>query len=263
MPQQHAPPNRWEATPPMLEQLRVILDRRDADPESDPLVQHWPVVIQSGISADAGLGVELRSRNPHAPCPAGTVVALYPGATRRHAPVLIDAWGEPEVVNLPPLGVTEMGGRYCVNTHFFSIDGAPELAQRTFGGLSTTAMRWACGHRINHPPRTMPLVNVVPVPAHVALLSTERLVRTNFPDVIPSTIFVADDTMPWVPNYWAADWLFEVAADGYRAPRPKHAPIPVLMMVTSTEVESGQELFFDYRLGRAATRHFPWYHHIA
>eukprot|EP01043_Picozoa_sp_COSAG02_P042168 COSAG02_NODE_3560_length_6556_cov_20.015778_1_plen_259_part_00 len=255
------PQQDWPTTPSLLEQLRFVLSRHDTDPEHDPLVEHWPVVTQSGIS-DAGLGVELRCRNPRCPCPAGKLVALYPGATRLHAPVMIDAWGEPEAVNLPPLGVTEMRARYVLNTHFFTLDGAPELSEQTYGGFETHAMRWACAHRINHPPRSKPQVNVVPVPAHVALLSEETNVRRDYPAIVPSTLFLTDDTMSWVPKNWVADWNFEMVGDGQRVPRPGHAPLPVLMMVTTTTVANGQELFFNYRLGRAAARQYPWYHHV-
>ena len=74
------------ATPELLRQLKEILTQRNREPESQDGVDHWPAVVESSCM-DGGLGVVAVCRDPSKPIPAGSIVALYPGAARLHPPV--------------------------------------------------------------------------------------------------------------------------------------------------------------------------------
>ena len=242
----------------MLRQLHELIAWRDSDPAQRADIAHWPTVVESSAPG-GGLGVVATCRDPHRPIPPGTLICCYPGLVRLHPPVMLDAWGEQEPVTLPPLGLTSAGHTYTLNTGSYTVDGAPETAVRSYGDHPLEQMRWACGHRINHPPRSHPHINVTPIPAYAAPLAAEGDPMVCS-EVAASTVHLTEQLMQWVPSRWAADWRYETVHDGQRSLLPRQAPVPVLMMVTCAEVFSGEELHYDYQLVDDGT--YPWYFRV-
>jgi hypothetical protein len=198
-------------------------------------------VSQTGGSTpgieSAGLGVRISTAPRGGSVPSGTVVAIYPGVARLHAPVLALVGAESGVV-LPALGETRFGQDYVANRFWGSVDGSPELLESIIFPGS-----FAVGNRINHPPAGTP-PNVA---LRDAFVVNEALGDAGVhADLVPR-LSVPPEVFAALPVRWAAPWRYQLA-DGTRGDLDRRTPLPVPFFETTREVEDGEELFFDYNL---------------
>ena len=261
-----------------VRQLRALVSHRFGPEHWQPIpgapgCTYQPEVVESSC-VDGGRGVVLRTDPGGCALPPAAVVGVYIGLARLHPPLLLGASGEVEVAVLPPLGLTEYGTQYVLNRFWGTIDGAPgtligtthencELLSekpRSHAPYEVDCLSgWAVGNRINHPPAgTRP--NVHPVDAFAALPSVPAEL---FAELHPR-LLLQEHELAQLPSRWPEGRLhYQLPGEEPVLLHPS-APLPLLTMVTTDEVQDGQEFFYDYKLEAEPGYALPeWYTPVA